>query len=249
MCIIFYAYNHKSTAQHLSTFVSFSQSISEKGLYGGVGFAWLRNASRKWGRLRRLKLYNNLDSFPYEIVDNDLVIGHIRALHQNSANESIENVHPFYYKNQVFLHNGDITDFAPTLVGIDKELKPRVEGKTDSEYIFYLFLTIKKKLDAREICASEEDKLADTVDLLFQYLRARRKPFRANIVYANKSYSIITRYAYLNRAKLLYLNGETKRDKLLISSLPVMNSHTLIPPQTLIIVNHSKNTYKIKKLK
>lgn len=250
MCLIFYAYNHNSTnEQHLSTFVSFSQSISDTGLYGGVGFAWLRNASRKWGRLRRLKLYNNLDSFSAELVDTDLAIGHLRKLHQNSAGVAIENVHPFLYKNQIFLHNGDITGFTPTFHGIDKEFKPLVKGETDSEYMFYLFLTIKKKLDSIEIYSTEEDKLVHAVDLLFQYLRVRSKPFRANIVYANSSYSIITRYAYLNRAKPLYFNGATKHDKLLISSLPVMDTHTLIPPRTLIIVEHNKNTYKIKKLK
>ena len=249
MCLIFYSFNHKRAAYHLSTVVSFSQSISDEGLYGGMGVAWLRRESRKWGCLRRLKLYNNLDSFPDEIVDNDLVIGHVRKLHQNSADIAIENVHPFFYNNQIFLHNGYIDDFRPTLVGIDKGFKPFIKGETDTEYMFYLFLTIKNKLDAREIYATEEDILVGAVEILFQYLCARRKPFRANIVYANSSYSIITRYAYLKQARLLYFNGEMKRDKLLISSLPVMDNHTLIPPHTLIIVDHVKNTYKIKKLK
>jgi predicted glutamine amidotransferase len=230
----------------MSTFVSFSKSIKDKGLYGGIGTAWLRNESRKWGVLRRMKLYNNFDSFPNEILDNDLVIGHIRELHPNSALVAIENVHPFLYKNQIFIHNGDITDFTPTRIGIDKELAPSIKGKTDTEYMFYLFLTIKKKLDTREI--SEEEKIVKSVEELFHQLREHRKPFRANIVYANKSYSIITRYAYLNKAKNLYFNGEPSSDKLLISSLPVMDTSKMIPSQTLILVDHIKHKYKLIKL-
>jgi len=246
MCLFFYSYNNNRIEKYISLFVSFSKIIKDKGLYGGIGATWLRNKSRKWGVLRRMKLYNSFDSFPNEILDNDLVIGHIRELHPNSASVAIENVHPFLYKNQIFVHNGDITDFTPTRIGIDKELAPFIKGKTDTEYMFYLFLSIKKKLDTREIL--EEEKLVKSVEELFRQLRERRKPFRANIVYANKSYSIITRYAYLNKAKNLYFNGEIKLDKLLISSLPVMDTSKMIPSQTLILVNHDKHKYKLIKL-
>ena len=84
MCLFFYSYNNKRIEKYISLFVSFSKIIKDRGLYGGIGTAWLRNKSRKWGVLRRMKLYNSFDSFPNEILDNDLVIGHIRELHPNS---------------------------------------------------------------------------------------------------------------------------------------------------------------------
>lgn len=249
MCLIFYSYNNKNTKKYLQRFVSFSQLINDEGLYGGIGFAWRGNSSHKWCCLRRVKLYNDISSFP-ELTD--LVVCHIRKLHEGSAEIAKENVHPFSYKNQIFLHNGFITDFSTKrsiiLSDIEKDLRLNIKGETDSEFMFYLFLTIKKKLESREIYASEEQLLVHAVESLFQYLKHHYKQFRANLVYANKTHSIITRYSFSTDERLLYFNGQTKRNSLLISSLPVMDNYKLIPTHTIIIVDHDKNTYITKKL-
>ena len=250
MCLIFYSYN---TKKHLDKFISFSKHINDQGLYGGIGVAWFGNSSHKWGCMRRLKLYNDSSSFPDVMLSNDLVIGHIRKLHEGSAEIAIENVHPFSYKNQIFLHNGNLTGFSANrsviFSDIDKDLRPYIKGETDTEYMFYLFLTIKKKLESREIYASKQDILEETAEKMFDYLKHHYKQFRANIIYANKTHSIIIRYAFSSDAKPLYFNGRPKRNALLISSLPVMDNYKLIPPHTIIIVDHNENKYIIKKLK
>lgn len=244
MCLIFYSYNAK---KYLDKFVSFSNHINDQGLYGGIGVAWFGNSSHKWGCMRRLKLYNDISSFPDA---NDLVVGHIRKLYEGGAEIAIENVHPFSHKNQIFLHNGNIPNFSAKrsviLSHIDKDLWPYIKGETDTEYMFYLFLTIKKKLESREIYASEEDILEETTEKMFDYLKQHYKQFSSNLVYANKTHSIIIRYAFSTDAKPLYFNG---RNSLLISSLPLMNNYKLIPIHTIIIVNHNENKYIIKKLK
>ena len=244
MCLIFYSYNNKNIKKHLDKYISFSKHSNNQGLYGGIGVAWFGNSSHRWGCSRQLKVYNDVSSLPEEMLSNDLVVGHIRERYDGDAEIAIENVHPFSYKNQIFLHNGGITDFSTKrsvfLSDIDKDLRSFIKGDTDTEYMFYMFLTIKKKLESREIHVSEEDILIQTTEHLLDYLKHHYKQFRSNFVYANKSHSIIIRYAFSTDARPLYFNGQTSRNKLLISSLPVMDNYKLIPTNTIIIVNHNE---------
>ena len=246
MCLIFYSYNITNVKKHITQFNSFSEHIR---LYGGIGFAWFGNKSHKWKTLKRIGLYN---SFPEEMFSTNILIGHIRKMYDGSAKNTIENVHPFSYKNQIFLHNGDTYNFDVTrklfLKEIDKELRQHIKGETDTEYIFYMFLTIKKNLESREIYTNEVDILIKTTEILFRIMRQYYQKFRANFVYANKSYSIIVRYSFKDVAKDLYFNEQTSDNKLLISSMPITDNYKLIPSRTIIVVDHNKNTYITKKL-
>ncbi|MFT7581595.1 MAG: putative glutamine amidotransferase [Myxococcota bacterium] len=88
------------------------------------------------------------------IVSSETVIAHIRKATQ--GNLSVLNSHPFQYGRWVFAHNGDIPDFANQREMLENAIAPRLRrfilGDTDSERIFFLFLTELSKygpLDSR----------------------------------------------------------------------------------------------------
>ena len=77
------------------------------------------------------------------IVSSQTVLAHIRKATLGSIN--ILNTHPFQFGNWTFAHNGNIKDFDNYREVIIAEIKPEfrryVLGSTDSEIIFYYFLS------------------------------------------------------------------------------------------------------------
>jgi glutamine amidotransferase len=77
------------------------------------------------------------------IVASETVLAHVRRA--TNGNISVLNCHPFQYGKWVMAHNGDIQDFAkhrPELVQrIAPMLRRYILGDTDSEVLFFMFLT------------------------------------------------------------------------------------------------------------
>lgn len=80
-------------------------------------------------------------------VNSYTVIAHIRKATQGHL--SILNSHPFQHAHWTFAHNGNIKDYKQyenqLKKLIDPELLPFILGETDSETIFYIFLSHLKK--------------------------------------------------------------------------------------------------------
>lgn len=77
------------------------------------------------------------------IVASETVLAHVR---QATAGEvSVLNCHPFQYGKWVMAHNGDIRNFADRREELVRRVPPRLRryilGDTDSEVLFFLFLT------------------------------------------------------------------------------------------------------------
>jgi len=77
------------------------------------------------------------------IVASETVVAHIRKA--TVGQNSVLNTHPFQYGRWVFAHNGDIPEFERCRSKLHAEIAPRLRrfilGTTDSEVIFYLFLS------------------------------------------------------------------------------------------------------------
>lgn len=77
------------------------------------------------------------------IVSSETVVAHVRKATQ--GNLSVLNAHPFQYGRWVFAHNGDIPEFEEVRATLLTEVAPRLRrfvlGETDSEVIFFLFLS------------------------------------------------------------------------------------------------------------
>jgi predicted glutamine amidotransferase len=137
----------------------------------GFGIAWKPAGDKNWDVYKQSKLYTKdpqldavLDAvntagskvkgvkgiFGERTPDN-LVIAHIRR--KTYGNVSKANTHPFHYDGQIFAQNGKIDDFnkhKPLLQSyILKSLVDKIQGETDTECLFFMFLSCKKYVEYR----------------------------------------------------------------------------------------------------
>ncbi|MBM4362886.1 MAG: class II glutamine amidotransferase [Deltaproteobacteria bacterium] len=77
------------------------------------------------------------------VVSSQTVLAHVRRA--TRGDKTVLNCHPFQHGRWVFAHNGDVPEFdlnrAALHAAIDPDLGRFVLGETDSELLFYLFLT------------------------------------------------------------------------------------------------------------
>lgn len=77
------------------------------------------------------------------VVSSETVLAHVRQATQGQNN--VLNCHPFQYGRWVGAHNGDIANLATCRAKLREEIAPHllrfVLGDTDSELLFFLFLT------------------------------------------------------------------------------------------------------------
>ena len=77
------------------------------------------------------------------IVASETVLAHVRRA--TNGENSVLNCHPFQYGKWVMAHNGDIQDFPKhreiLLRRVAPMLRRYILGETDSEVLFFLFLT------------------------------------------------------------------------------------------------------------
>jgi len=86
------------------------------------------------------------------LVSSETVLAHVRKATQGS--NTVLNCHPFQFGRWVFAHNGDIPGFSEGLMprlreAISPRLRPFVLGDTDSETIFFIFLTALERRSPR----------------------------------------------------------------------------------------------------
>ncbi|EGN92925.1 hypothetical protein SERLA73DRAFT_190285 [Serpula lacrymans var. lacrymans S7.3] len=78
-----------------------------------------------------------------EKIKSPLVFAHVRATTAGSL--SLDNCHPFVFKKLMFMHNGGIADFPSIKRRLQRDLSDEifevVQGNTDSEWAFALFLS------------------------------------------------------------------------------------------------------------
>ena len=77
------------------------------------------------------------------VVAAETVVAHVRRATQGE--KTVLNCHPFQYGKWVFAHNGDIPEFSRHRDKLVSEVAPRLRryvlGETDSEVVFFVFLT------------------------------------------------------------------------------------------------------------
>ena len=78
-----------------------------------------------------------------ESFTSRIVIAHVRKATVGEVKQ--DNAHPFRYRRWLFAHNGTVPKFDEVkpfiLESVNKHLKEKIKGTTDSEPCFYLFLS------------------------------------------------------------------------------------------------------------
>jgi glutamine amidotransferase len=213
----------------------------------GFGLAWF--SDKKWSIYKQPVQYSqdpNIDSV-VRAIPSSMVLGHIRAT-TNRTKNIFDNTHPFVFENEVFLHNGSVADFAKhrktILRAIAQPYKKLIQGKTDTELLFYLFLTLKDSCKRKKL---PNHLLHNSCAMLFDWCKQRDIEITANIIYANEESVMITRYSSNTSisAPTLYWNKCRKHgdNGLLITSEPLSKyDATLIPENAILLIDHQKNT-------
>lgn len=96
------------------------------------------------------------------VVSSETVLAHVRKATQGS--NGLLNCHPFQFGRWVFAHNGDIPGFVEQFQPqLREQISPRLRrfvlGETDSETIFFIFLTLLE----RYVPLSQRPELRDVV--------------------------------------------------------------------------------------
>jgi predicted glutamine amidotransferase len=207
----------------------------------GFGFGWL-DKKNKWQHYKKSFVYTedphlekNLDKMSH----SSFIVGHIR--NKTIGDRSIENTHPFIYKNQLFCHNGVVRDFLihkeKIMEKIDKKYRSCIKGETDSEHLFYLLLTCIDSIQQRE-----PTRLIDGFHLFFRILQEMNLCVWANIIFATDKTCIITRYVVQptdkkpkKKARFLYYHDS--EEGMIISTRPILKGSHLIKENSILQIS------------
>lgn len=107
------------------------------------------------------------------IVASETVVAHVRRATQGAV--SVLNSHPFQYGRWVFAHNGDVRNFqehrAQLLAQVSAPLRRFIFGDTDSEVLFFLFLSeLRNVRPVNQPFSTQE--IVDAIDRAFSWVRS-----------------------------------------------------------------------------
>ncbi|KAF8922604.1 nucleophile aminohydrolase [Mucidula mucida] len=150
-----------------------------------------------------------------EKIKSPLVFGHVRATTAGSL--SLDNCHPFVHGNLMFMHNGGIADFhlikRKLQMGLPDVAFDMVQGNTDSEWAFALFLSMLPDPNARTFTVPTLRKaMLDTIATLNKYAEEAgiTEPSLMNFCVTDGETVIVTRYISSKRdeaASLWFSSG------------------------------------------
>jgi predicted glutamine amidotransferase len=172
------------------------------------------------------------------IVKSNFLVGHIRSTKIEFVDDvCYNNTHPFWYEDNYWCHNGSITPLIPSffMSYIDKKYHKFIKGRTDSELLFYIFLTI---LDKNKYFFNNEENCWKTFFKLLCLFKNNGLIISANIVYVSSNNIFVSRFINNDEEPpSLYIDN----DNFIISSEPITYNYTLIPKNSYIKYNHKNN--------
>lgn len=213
--------------------------------YHKDGYGFLFFQDNKWSVYKSSLMYKddiNKKFIQKRIIESELLVGHIRATKYHFADDiCYNNTHPFWYKNNFWVHNGSATplDYKLFKSQINKKYLPHIKGKTDSELMFYIFLTILDK----NVNLIKSWKIF--LNLLESFYQNYQIIISANLVYCNSETIIVSRFINNNEdPPSLYFDS----NKLIISSEPITDNYQIIDRNTSLFVDISTKNIEIKYL-
>lgn len=170
----------------------------------GFGIGWYNASIRKEPALfhSTLPAWNDENlSYNCGMIQTNCLLAHVRAASQGGV--SLENTHPFRYKEYLMMQNGGIKDF----IKIKRKLINRlnddtfewVNGQTDTQYIFALFMTIVKEYQQTKELVLED--FTACFSQTFAEIEEMKKaanldsPSLYNLVFTNGKELVATRYS------------------------------------------------------
>ena len=188
----------------------------------GFGLGWYNLSIRREPALfRSIRPAWNDENLKYNasVIKTNCLLAHIRAATEGGV--SIQNSHPFHYKEFLMMQNGGIKDFSKIkrrlINRLDEEIFQWIQGQTDTQYIFALYLTLLKEakngetpltLDQISSCLSQT--FADIEDMKKEVGLTSASLY--NLVLTNGKALIATRYSTKpdEETRSLYIAGNAE---------------------------------------
>ena len=253
MCRLFLSIRNSNTKQKMYEFLKQSDHPrkntpginnyrDENIQRDGFGFAWF---DQGWKLYKNPFIYHkdpNLDS-KINKMKKEIVIGQLKNNRYAKNKLHHVNIHPFVYENNIIAQNGRIKDFKKHRDNLVKyiaaDLVMHIMGETDTEFLLFMYLTIlrRRKMSLQSI--------HDSMLELFRIFDKEGIELTANIIYANESYVLITRYIHYDRShykreqypQSLYYFMDKDGKNLLVSSEPVSEKYEIFPMNTMMVLN------------
>jgi len=216
MCRFIFLYKYKNTQEKLFEFLH-KQFVRHDAIESGYGISWYND--KTWNSYKSTKKFLNDPNFSQVIekIKSDILICHIRYIvhmptPQYKKEHVVENAHPFYYKDYIFVHHGDLfytptggdllryqdgyheSAFKPIIKKLKSHICPslakNINGTTDSEVMFFLTLTAEKELQKLEGIPKAKIFLYSFIKML-QIVDYYSMENVSNFFFANKDYIII----------------------------------------------------------
>jgi len=170
-------------------------------------------------------------------VESECVLAYVRSATPGQALD-LSNCQPFRENRLLFIHNGFITNFRKTLYRpirdrLSDEVYQSVNGTTDSEHIFALFVNEMRSLSD----PAPEKALSATLMTLTELARSQDVSFSANIIISDGYHLLASRFAYGTSAPTLYWlrDDPTYPNAVIIASEPLFTGNWNSCPNSSIL--------------
>jgi predicted glutamine amidotransferase len=131
-------------------------------------------------------------------IRSNCFFAHVRAASKGSV--SLANCHPFQYQQYLFMHNGDIGDFTKIKRLLRRQLTDEtynwIQGQTDSEHFFALYLDIINKQQLHFTADNAAQVLRQTIHTVDTLLTEHQsdQPDYINAVVSDGKSMVAVRY-------------------------------------------------------
>lgn len=239
MCRLYFSINIPQTdaRNYIENFL-YRGTVSDK-MIDGYGFAWRRIRNKKWSVYKSPKPYFCDIKSPFIIqhaAKQDIVIANIRSAKETSdiSTVSEKNTHPFYYKDHVFTHNGFIRDFGRHRKFLKTAILPKyaakIRGETDTETMFYLYLSFLEETPEPERALRN----------MFGLFRRNGISGKFNILYSSAENDCILAARYAIDEDLPYpLYIHEKGREILITTSKILSTQKMLRPNEIIVFSTS----------
>lgn len=280
MCRLLFSMNRFIDEQTLINF--FNQSIQYKNTPGisnkfdsdfhldGYGLAWI-DSNYNLCVYKCAETYNrdkNFTNILSELTRSKFIIGHIRNKGKYSdAEKNIYNCHPFVCDNYILVHNGFIKNFKLHKQKIYNLIHPKyiskIQGKTDTEYLFYYLLTLINILTNKNINKKyrKEYIYKRAFEILIKTFNDENIEFVGNFIFSDTDIVLVFRFISKNfnnintidsiksllflrnyePPSLYYSNIDSNSNSILITSEPVNSNYKLIEKNKFFIYKNIIN--------
>ncbi|MCT7951222.1 ergothioneine biosynthesis protein EgtC [Ancylothrix sp. C2] len=181
-------------------------------------------------------------------IESGCVVANVRSA-TNGQSVDLNNCHPFKYENLLFTHNGFIENFRKSLYKpirsrLNDEAYLHIQGNTDSEHIFALFLTEWQNGNVPIDVAFYK-----TIQIIKELADEYQISVSANMILSDGKQLVASRFAHRTSVPSLYWVRDDLQfpQAVMIASEPMFagNWHTCAENSILIANNDDIQVYEL----